>query len=446
MNSLKKQISGWGNYPRAECLLNRPESLRDLQNANAPRIGRGYGRCYGDAAQLTDGYVVQTERLNRILAFDPLTGIVRAEAGVSFKDLLDTFVPRGWFPPVTPGTKWVTLGGCVAADVHGKNHHVDGSFGRHVIGIELITPEGGRTRCSPTQDAQLFWATVGGMGLTGIISEVTLRLIPIPSAYIAAKNTPASNLDELFHLLSDPSKDDMYSVAWVDCMAGGKEAGRGVVMNGHHAALNELTGIQKHPFCIKKSKPMRMPFYFSSVLLSRRTIAKANRLYYTYNGSKTEGYVVDYDKYFYPLDVIDDWNRVYGKKGFIQYQFVTPPETSKEACRRVLKALADADYNPYLAVLKRFGPEGQGYLSFPREGFTLALDIPIRDGKLFPLLDRLDDIILQHGGRIYLAKDARMAASTFKRMYPRLEAWLQVKRKIDGDDRITSDLAKRLQL
>lgn len=446
MNSLKKYISGWGLYPRAESFLCRPEKLKDLQNIGAAYIPRGYGRSYGDAAQLTNGVVVGMERLNRILAFDSVTGIVRAEAGVSFKDLLDVFVPRGWFPPVTPGTKWVTLGGCVAADVHGKNHHVDGSFGSHVVNLEIILADGGRVRCSPFQEAPLFWATVGGMGLTGIISEVSIALQPIPSAYIVVKHTAAQCLDALFDKLSNPLLDDKYSVAWIDGMADKEEMGRGIIISGHHAAVSELAAKGLPPFRIKASKPMRMPFYFSSVLLSQRTMTLLNRFYYSLNANKPDSFVVDYDNYFYPLDVVTDWNRIYGKKGFIQYQFVTPLESSREVCRKVLRLLAEANFKPYLAVLKRFGPQGSGYLSFPKEGFTLALDIPIRNQSLFPLLDRLDNIVIQNGGRVYLAKDARMTAAAFQQMYPRLEEWRQVKQRVDYDGKITSDLAKRLHL
>lgn len=446
MNSVKKTLSGWGLYPRAESFVCRPEKIKDLQEAHSPYIPRGLGRCYGDAAQISNGYVVLSERLNRILAFDSEKGIIRAEAGVSLDDLLNIFVPKGWFPPVVPGTKWVTLGGCVAADVHGKNHHVDGSFSRYVLGLELILSDGSRVKCSPSQDEGLFWATVGGMGLTGVITEVTFQLVRIPSAYISVRNTSAPNLDALFDRLSDPSLEDRYSVAWVDCMARGDDFGRGIVMSGHHAAINELTAKQKHPFRIKKPRPFTMPISLSSVLLSARTIEKCNRLYYTYYGSKKEALLVDYDSYFFPLDIINDWNRVYGKKGFVQYQFVVPLRQSREVCRRILKYLADAGFSPYLAVLKRFGPEGEGYLSFPKEGFTLALDIPIRSSSLFGVLDKLDQIVIENDGRVYLAKDSRMAPGAFKQMYSKLQAWIEVKQKVDFAGKIQSDLSKRLQL
>lgn len=446
MNDVKKTISGWGLYPKADSFISRPEKIKDLQDFNPPCIARGLGRSYGDAAQLTNGQVVSTERLNRILAFDGSHGVVRAEAGVSFKDLLDVFVPLGWFPPVTPGTKWVSLGGGVAADIHGKNHHVDGSLGRFILGLELVLSDGSRVKCSPSQEADLFWATIGGMGLTGIISEVTLQLTPIQSGYIVVKNTPATNLDDLFDKMSDPSLEDRYSVAWIDCVAEGNEFGRGILMNGHHAILKELTASQQHPFRIKESKPRSNPFFFSGMLFSLRTIRKLNQLYFTYYGSKKEAALVDYDRYFYPLDVISNWNRFYGKKGFVQYQFVTPPGSSREVCRKVLSLLAEAKHYPYLAVLKRFGCEGEGLLSFPKEGYTLALDIPIKDNSLFPLLDRLDSIIIQNGGRVYLAKDARLSAASFRQMYPRLEEWMAVKKRVDFSNKFTSDQAKRLQI
>lgn len=446
MNNVKKEISGWGLYPITQSYLCRPEKIKDLSENDGPRIPRGFGRCYGDAAQLTGGHVILMERLNRILAFDHENGIVRAEAGISFSDLLDIFVPKGWFPPVTPGTKWVSLGGCVAVDVHGKNHHVDGSIGKHILAIELVLPDGRRVRCSPTQESTLFWATVGGMGLTGVISEVTIQLIRISSAYMVVKNVPAQHLDAVFEKLLDSQLDDKYSVAWLDCMATGNDFGRGIIMNGHHATPKDLEKNQKHPLCIKKRHPRRYPFNFSSLLLSQRTIKKFNQLYFTYYGSISKPSIVDYDKYFYPLDGIENWNRIYGKKGFVQYQFVTPLQESRETCRKILTLLSEAKFHPYLAVLKRFGEEGAGYLSFPKEGFTLALDIPIRNESLFPLLDKIDQIVIQNQGRVYLAKDARMSASSFKQMYPRLEQWMRVKQKIDYSGKITSDLAKRLHL
>lgn len=445
MNKVKKTISGWGLFPSTQSFLVRPERIKEACEVDVSHIARGYGRCYGDAAQLTEGHVVLTERLNRILAFDAEKGIVRAEAGVSFNDLLNIFVPKGWFPPVTPGTKWVSIGGCVAADVHGKNHHVDGSLGKYILALELILPGGNRMRCSPSQEPELFWATVGGMGLTGIISEVTLQLIPINTAYMVVKNTSASCLEVLFEKLLDPSLEDRYSVAWVDCMASGQEFGRGIIMNGHHAELKDLEPRQ-HPFCIKKARAHSVPLSFSSLLLSPRTIRKFNQFYYAYLGKFARSEIVDYDRYFYPLDVIANWNRIYGKKGFVQYQFVTPIKQSRDVCHRILSMLAGANFNPYLAVLKRFGEQGEGYLSFPKEGFTLALDIPIRNDSLFPLLDKLDQIIIENQGRVYLAKDARMSASTFKHMYPRLEEWMKVKQKVDPLGKATSDLAKRLHV
>lgn len=446
MNSKKMTLSGWGLFPKTTSFVCRPEKLKDLQECPAPFISRGLGRSYGDAAQITDGHVILMERLNRFLAFDHEMGVLRAEAGVTFEDILQVIVPRGWFPPVTPGTKHVTLGGSVAADVHGKNHHVDGSIGKYILEIELQLVNGRRQRCSPEIEPDLFWATIGGMGLTGIITEVKMQLIPIQTAFISVKNTPVKNLDEMFDRLARTENDDRYSVAWIDCIAGGEEFGRGIIMNGHHAAPGELKNRQaSHPFRFKKQRSWNVPKILPSLLLNKHTVETFNKLYFHINAKKPSSHIVDYETYFYPLDIVEHWNKMYGRKGFIQYQFVIPFEHSREVCRQVLTILSGAGLYPYLAVLKRFGPEGKGLLSFPMEGYTLALDIPYSN-ELLSVLDKIDGIIAMHQGRIYLAKDARMAANLLPAMYPRLDAWKQIKNRFDFNGKISSDLSRRLHL
>ena len=445
MATLTKAISGWGRYPVQTCELERPERYSDLTPSASSIIARGQGRSYGDAALNENGRVILTERVNRFLDFDLSTGILRAEAGVTLAEILDVVVPKGWFLPVTPGTKFVSLGGCVAADVHGKNHHHDGSFGEHVLALELILTDGSRMICSSTEHPDAFWATVGGMGLTGIIGEVTLQLTPIQSAYVKVQHHQAQNLEQLFQQLQDPAIDDRYTVAWIDCLSTGASLGRGVVMCGHHATAAELPA-GNAPFSIKQKPKRSIPFDLPSWALNPFSIGTFNALYYRQEGSKKAPFLSNYDSFFYPLDAINDWNRLYGKQGFVQYQCVIPNQTAFEGIKSLLTVLSSSKRASFLAVLKRFGPEGNGMLSFPMAGYTLALDLPVRDAELFKMLDQLDQIVIQHGGRVYLAKDARLSAESFQAMYPHYGEWLKVKNAIDPNNRFSSSLSRRLKI
>lgn len=446
MNEFKKTISCWGNYPLSSSILLRPEKIRELIPQHFPFIPRGLGRSYGDASLNSEHYVILMERMNRFLSFDEKTGLLQAESGVSLKEILDLFVPRGWFLPVTPGTKFTTLGGCVAADVHGKNHHRDGSFSNFVESITLILADGTKKLCSRTQEPDLFWATVGGMGLTGIILEITLKLIPIESAYMQVKHTSTRNLDEVLALLEGKSEDDKYSVAWIDCLAKGKELGRSIVMNGHHATLDTLPKTIKEPLKIPQRTSLSIPFNFPSFFLNRFSVKVFNALIYKLESRKKAPFITDYNRYFYPLDFVGHWNRIYGKKGFIQYQFVLPLKTASSGLEKILSEVSNLQNASFLAVLKRFGKSGGGMLSFPIEGYTLALDIPVREKGLISFLDHLDDLVLKHEGRVYLAKDARMQRETFYAMYPRLKEWQRVKAEVDPFNQISSDLSRRLSM
>ena len=444
MPTLITQLSGWGRYPLQTCELERPERYADLRSDAANLIARGQGRSYGDAALNQNGRVLLTERVNRLLDFDVENGVLRAESGATLADILAVIVPKDWFLPVTPGTKFVSLGGCVAADVHGKNHHHDGSFGDHVLAIELIMDDGRRMKCSASENAELFWATVGGMGLTGIIGEVTLKLIAIPTPSMMVRNYRAENLEQLFRLLQNPSSDDRYTVAWIDSMASGRNLGRGVAMCGHHASAEELPVDYRNPVGSERNRAI--PFDFPTFALNPLSIAAFNALYYRREGAKQRPFLSSYDDFFYPLDAIGDWNRLYGKRGFVQYQCVIPELTAYDGIRRLLEELSDSGRPSFLAVLKRLGAQGRGLLSFPMAGYTLALDLPIRDDGLFVLLDKLDKIVLQHGGRVYLAKDARLAAESFRAMYPRYGEWLKIKHAVDPQNVFTSSLARRLKI
>ena len=444
MPTLTASISGWGRYPVQSCELERPERYADLGSDAASVIARGQGRSYGDAALNENRRVLLTERVNRLLDFDVDNGILRAEAGATLAEILGVIVPKGWFLPVTPGTKFVSLGGCVAADVHGKNHHHDGSFGDFVLAIELILADDSRVTCSAAENPELFWATVGGMGLTGIIGEVKFKLAPIQSAHMMVRHHAAGNLEQLFQLLEDPGRDDRYTVAWIDCLANGQSLGRGVVMCGHHAAAEELPAGFGNVFAAKPERSRQVPFDFPGWVLNPLSIGAFNALYYRHEGKKQQPFLTGYDPYFYPLDSIGQWNRMYGKRGFLQYQCVIPDATGYEGIKALLLELSASRRSSFLAVLKRLGAQGRGLLSFPVAGYTLALDLPISDDGLFVLLNKLDEIVLRHGGRVYLAKDARLSADSFRSMYPRYGEWLKIKNAVDPQNRFSSSLARRL--
>ncbi|MEO8434569.1 MAG: FAD-binding oxidoreductase [Pyrinomonadaceae bacterium] len=442
----KTEISGWGGFPRGQASIVCPANISEVSPpSNGTVIARGLGRSYGDAAISTTGLVMLSEKLNRVASFDEKTGLLKAEAGTSLADILETFVPQGWFPPVVPGTKFVSLGGSVAADIHGKNHHHAGTFGRHVTGLQMIMANGNQVGCSPDREAELFWATVGGMGLTGIITDVELQLIPIETPYMVVQQTRAKDLDTSLSLLEDEQLDDEYTVAWIDCVAG-RGLGRGILIRGHHAKRSDLPRRLKETNNSPKSRHLKLRFGFPPFALNRFTMAAFNETFYSWQGRRIAPFIDTFDRFFFPLDRIQNWNRMYGRKGFVQYQCVLPLAESERGLQKIMEELARSRRSSFLSVLKRFGPEGSGLLSFPMAGHTLTLDFPIRDEGLFPFLDRLDDIVLQHGGRVYLAKDARMRAETFQAMYPRLAEWQRVKSRVDPENRFDSDLARRLRM
>jgi len=436
-NTVKQTLAGWGRYPQISAQVARPDRYAELAGlAQGAALARGHGRAYGDAAISASGTTVLMTRLNRFLAFDASSGLLTAEAGVSLDEILQVVMPQGWFLPVTPGTRFVTLGGAVAADVHGKNHHHVGSFSAFVREIELFAAHGAM-RCSPTENAPIFWATVGGMGMTGIIGEVTLQLKRIPSSDMQVQHRPAANLAAAFALMESVELDDEYTVAWIDCLASGRSLGRSVFMRGHHAEGALSAG--------PKPAKRKMPFDLPGLALNRYSVKAFNAFYYRWEGRKQQPFRCDVAPFFYPLDGIENWNRLYGKKGFVQYQFVLPPETAAKGLEAVLTRLSLSGNASFLAVLKRFGAAGSGLLSFPMPGYTLALDLPMRHDTL-ALLDTLDAVVLDHGGRVYLAKDARLAASSLKKMYPQLDAWRELRSQLDPEGLFVSALGRRLEM
>lgn len=452
IRSLKKSLAGWGNYPVEECQVLRPEKAREVKEvptaasgAEDPQdfIARGLGRAYGDAALNSGSGVVLQERLNHFLDFEAASGILTCEGGATFADIIDIFLPKGFFLPVTPGTKFVTVGGAIACDVHGKNHHRDGNISHFVESLELLLASGEVMNCSREENSDVFWATVGGMGLTGIILRAKLRLLPVSSAYLAVDYQRARNLDEA---LEKFSADDQYqySVAWIDCLSKGDSLGRSVLIRGNHAVLDELSDEERYtPLLATKKGKKSVPFPFPDFALNPLSVKAFNTAYYA---AHPDGHViVDYDSFFYPLDAISNWNRIYGKRGFIQYQVAFPFSTSRAGLREVLEKISESGRASFLAVLKTFGEANEAPLSFPFAGHTLALDLPYSP-DLPQFTAELDEIVLKHEGRIYLAKDATLSPEAFRKMYPRLEEFEEIKRRIDPDNKWRSSLSKRLKI
>ena len=401
------KLSGWGRYPVADCAQAAPRDMAGLQAArrNGPLIARGNGRAYGDSAMNRQN-TVSMRRFDRMIAFDAATGQLTAEAGVLLGDVIDAFLPRGWFPAVTPGTRFVTLGGMAAADVHGKNHHVDGGFASFVDWVEVMDSEGGITRAKPG-DALFDW-TMGGMGLTGVILRLAMRLRPVETGWIHQTAYPAPDLDAAMAAF-EAHPDAPYSVAWIDCLGQGAALGRSMVMMGAHAPLDGLpTRFRRMPFGPPPRRLRRMPVTLPVFALNRLTVGAFNRLYYRMGAARAGHSLVPWESYFYPLDSLLGWNRIYGRRGFVQFQCVLPEEAAREGLAALLGRTGRAGQGSFLAVLKKMGPAGKGF-SFPMPGYTLALDFPVSD-KVLSLMDDLDRITLDHGGRFYLAKDARLSA------------------------------------
>jgi decaprenylphospho-beta-D-ribofuranose 2-oxidase len=408
-------------------------------------IVRGLGRSYGDSAIDDLGAVVVQTELNHIRRFDAETGSLECEAGLTLGEIIDLFLPRGFFPGVTPGTKFVTVGGAIAADVHGKNHHVDGTFSRFVDSFSLLTADGSVQLCSRTRNSHLFWATVGGMGLTGVILIVQLRLVPVPSAYIDMTVERAPDIDSVLEAFEAEDGLMKYSVAWIDCLASGRSLGRSVLMRGKHAEPDAVPrGRRERPYEARVGRQLNVPFSFPGRALNRLTVAAFNAVYYRTHGSKRS--VQPYEGFFYPLDGIGHWNRIYGSRGFIQYQALFPLATSRAGTVELLECVSRSGMGSFLSVFKKTGEQSAGLLSFPTEGHTLAMDLPNTGAPLRDLVQRMDSIVLRHSGRLYLAKDTTMDRETFDAMYPRADEFRALKQQIDPDALFMSRQSRRLAL
>ncbi len=433
------EIAGWGKFPIIDSEVFTPRSPAELAGlfGRSPPfrgIARGMGRSYGDSALAPR--TIGTLSLNHILDFQPEQGTVRCQAGATIADLLEVFVPRGWFPPVVPGTKFVTVGGAIASDIHGKNHHLEGSFCDHVSSIELMLPDGRPVTCSGKTRPDLFRATCGGMGLTGVILEAAFKLKPIRSAFIRRTTLKAANLAEAMELF-ETHAGAPYSVAWIDCLSTGRRLGRSLLMLGEHDTDGRLEMSRRKGFSV----PIDMPGF----LLNRFSMGAFNGLYYHRVRRPRAEATIHYEPFFFPLDAVADWNRLYGKNGFTQYQLALPREAGQEGIAAVLGRIAASKQGSFLAVLKAFGKGNRNFLSFPTEGYTLAVDFKL-DGSLLKMLDELDRVVLDHGGRLYLTKDTRMSESTFKRSYPGWEGFQKVRRRYKADTAFHSLQSDRLGL
>ncbi len=448
-------ICGWGRTTPAATHVVRVRDQSEVAAllARASSIGgasrrgvvpRGLGRSYGDAAQRAGGTAIDLTQLNQ-LSSDPTSATMTVGGGLSFDELIRQAVVSGYFVPVTPGTRRVTVGGAIAADVHGKNHHRDGSVAPWVDSLELVTPTGTRD-IAPDRDPGLFWATAGGMGLTGVITRARIRLIAVESAWVMVDTTRTSSFDDTLDALANEDTRHRYSVAWLDCLSRGSGFGRGIITGADHARADDLPPDKRsRPLEVKPSRSRRAPRWAPSRLLNRLSVSAFNEAWFRRYPARETAKLSRFENFFHPLDGIDQWNRLYGRCGFVQYQSVVP-FGAEEALEQTVRTIAEAGVPAFLAVLKRFGPPDRGHLSFPIRGWTLAVDLPVGPSKLGRVLDHLDEITACAGGRVYLAKDSRLRPDLVKAMYPRLAEWRAIRDEIDPAGVLRSDLSERLGL
>ena len=406
------RYKSWGLYPRIKSKGIEFSSISELQEriiSSKNYIPYGNGRSYGDSA--LNETVIPMRQLNKILSLDEINGIIELQSGVLLSEILDFCIPKGWFLKVTPGTKLITVGGAIASDVHGKNHHIDGCFGNSVLEFDLLQPNGELVTCSRTQNNELFRHTCGGQGLTGIIVKAKLELKRIESSRIKQTTIKTGSLKETFEVFEE-IKDQPYSVAWIDCLSTGRKLGRSHVMYGDFISDGNLD--------IKEGLKLNIPFFFPGITLNKWTVKAFNWFYYNKQARKVKESKVGFNSFFYPLDTINNWNRIYGRKGFLQYQFILPLEVSYDGVKQILEILSKSGKGSFLAVLKLYGKQNENTLSFPMEGYSLALDLKVSK-SVFELLNRLDEIVENFGGRVYLSKDARLSKNSFNKTYRNAE-------------------------
>jgi decaprenylphospho-beta-D-ribofuranose 2-oxidase len=446
-------VTGWGRTPRSASHVVRPTSPDELAMAvktagSRGAIPRGLGRSYGDQAMNAGGLVVDTTGVSGLLDLDHRAGVARVLGGMSLRALLQEIVPRGWFVEVTPGTSHVTIGGAIANDVHGKGHHATGTFGAHVRSLVLALPDGTRRTLTPAETPDEFWATCGGLGLTGTVVEATIGLRPIETSLLRVDTDRVPDLDTLLARLLEGGRRYHYSVAWVDFLARGRSLGRAVIDQGDFAALDDLPARDRRrrdPLAYRPQPTVPGLPTAPNALLNRTSIAAFNEFWYRKAPRRRRGHLMTIDKFWYPLDMVIGWNRMYGSRGFTQWQCLVP-FGAEDTMREIVEAIAAHPAPSFLSVLKYFGKANPGPLSFPYPGWTLSIDVPTDVNGLGPLLDRLDERVLEVGGRLYLAKDGRMRPEHLPAMYPRLDQWRAVRNTLDPDRRLNSDLARRLNL
>ncbi len=449
---IEAKLAGWGNYPVGRSAMIRPERVAAMvaaitdATARQTMIARGSGLAYGDAAINGSGTVLATARLNKFIAFDRSAGRIRCQAGTRLEEIIALLVPHGWFLAVTPGTSRASVGGCIACDVHGKNHHAAGSFGDHLVDFTLLTAAGEVLTCSPQRHSDLFWATVGGMGLTGMILDATIALRPITTSWVVQRNIVTRDLEDTLRILTE-THDAAYSVAWLDATASTDHRGRGVVMLGEHATPQQLPESAKaDPLGWPTRGGAGLPKAFPGVLRGAPIARLLNGLIYRrYASSDGRERAVTGDAFFYPLDGLRNWNRLYGAAGFIEYQIVIPEQGAAPIIRAMLDDLATAGQPSFFSSMKRMGKANAAPLSFPAQGIALSFDVPVHP-EIFALLDKFDDRVAAAGGRVYLAKDGRCRADVIDAFYPRRREWRAVVERHDPDGRLGSDLSRRVGL
>ena len=440
-----EKIAGWGNYPMSDSYVFQPSGESDLKKVlnKLKVIPRGLGRSYGDQAVNDAKHVAVCTKMNHFIAWDEAQGLLECEAGVSLEEIITYFAPKGWLPMICPGTKFVTIGGAIANDIHGKAHHIDGSFVNCVISFKIMLADGSTVEASRTENSDLFWANFGGLGLLGVIISAKIKLRKIETTYFKQKSIVIKNLDEMLEALDKYDHEYNYSVAWIDALAKGKKLGSGVLTLGNAAKLDELPeNLKKEPLKIHPKGKLSVPMFMPNFTLNGFTVKILNRLIaFVQNSPKN---FVHYEKFFFPLDAINNWNHGYGKRGFIQYQFVIPEENGRENVAKILEMIAGSGCTPFLNVFKRMG-DGQGILSFPFKGYTLAIDFPVTK-NLKAFTKKLDAKVLEAGGRLYLGKDAMLDEQMFKSMYPQHKEWMAIKAKYDPSNVFTSNISRRLGL
>ncbi len=446
-----RSCESWGRYPKVQQSVVEPSHLTDrvVPQNEKPLLPYGQGRSYGDVCLNDGGVLLCTGRLDRFISFDEESGVLRAEAGTTLAQILDFAVPRGWFLPVSPGTKFVSLGGAVANDIHGKNHHLGGTFGRHVRSLELERSDGEVLFCSPEKNGELFRATIAGLGLTGFIRWVEIQMKKVSGPLIQMQSVKFDNLDEFFEVSKASDQDYEYTVAWLDGIASGENLGRGIFMRGNHAEGGAES--EKSSSASPLQGLLRVPCDAPSFLLNRFTVGAFNKLYYGKQRKKEISVLTHYEPFFYPLDSILHWNRIYGRRGFLQFQCVVQKGEDNQAIREILQIVVDSGKASFLAVMKEFGSiSSPGMLSFPREGITVCLDFPFEGERTLDLFARLEKVVVEADGALYPAKDACMAPSSFRQFFPRwdeFQAFVDPKfsssfsRRVSGEEVLRSRAA-----